>query len=327
MIFRAFENPSVVLRLTFRSKILEEGGLCARPGVGTSADYRTSMAYLMNPIEEEPCGGLWLNGEKRPLERGAARYHHSAAPPAGTYSASTANGGLTIANDHRFRLPVSAASFLGALVLLLVATPFVQGFSEGPLYEAVLYTLVMCTGLLASGSRRRIKLAAVCLALTAIWLNQLWPQKCPALTFILPAMAFLGIVIASLLAFILRAEQVDANVLCAGISVYLILGLLWGLAYTLVAQVNLHAFECSSHPGTPVAMSGFTSMYFSFTTLATLGYGDITPATDIARMLTMLEGMTGTLFVGVMIARLVCLYSASGQIRKNTGDRGRSNHK
>ena len=61
-------------------------------------------------------------------------------------------------------------------------------------------------------------------------------------------------------------------------------------------------------------MSGFTAIYFSFITLATLGYGDITPAADIARMLAMLEAMTGTLFVGVMIARLVSLYSASGQM-------------
>jgi hypothetical protein len=222
--------------------------------------------------------------------------------------------------DDRPRLRVSAASFLAALVLLLVATPFVQRFSKGPLCEAVLYTLVMCTGLLACDSRRRFTVAAVSLALASIWLNQLWPQKCPALTFILPALAFLGIVIASLLRFILRAKQVDANVLCAGISVYLILGLLWGLAYTLVAQLNPNAFAFGTHPGTVATMSGFTSIYFSFTTLATLGYGDITPATDVARMLAMLEAMTGTLFVGVMIAHLVSLYSASEQRDTSASD-------
>jgi hypothetical protein len=89
--------------------------------------------------------------------------------------------------------------------------------------------------------------------------------------------------------------------------------LLWGQAYTLVAQLFPNAFSFSTHPGTTAAMSGFTSIYFSFTTLATLGYGDITPTADVARMLAMLEAMTGTLFVGVMIARLVSLYSASAQ--------------
>ncbi len=138
-------------------------------------------------------------------------------------------------------------------------------------------------------------------------------------------MAFLVVVTASLLRFVLRAKQVDAEVLCAGISVYLILGLLWGLAYTLVAQVNPNAFSFSTRSETAATMSGFTAIYFSFITLATLGYGDITPAADIARMLAMLEAMTGTLFVGVMIARLVSLYSTSGQSQTLTHDDGQSN--
>ena len=228
---------------------------------------------------------------------------------------------------HRLRLRVSAVGFLAALVLMLVATPFVRGFKEGPLYEAVLFTLVMCTGLIASGSRRRLAFVLVSLALAATWLNQLWPQKYPALTFILPAMAFLAVVIASLLGFILRAKRVNANVLCAGISVYLIFGLLWGLAYTLAAQVNPKAFAFGAHSETAATMSGFTGIYFSFTTLATLGYGDITPAADVARMLAMLEAMTGTLFVGVMIARLVSLYSASGQSQTPAHDEGQSNQR
>jgi len=244
-----------------------------------------------------------------------------------TEAATTVNGRPSFARDRRFRVRVSAVGFLAALVLVLVATPFVQGFKGGQLYETVLFTLVMCTGLIASGSCPRLAFALVSLALAAVWLNQLWPGGCPALTFILPAMAFLAVVTASLLRFILRAKRVDAEVLCAGISVYLILGLLWSLAYTLVAQVNPNAFSFSTPSGTPATMSGFTATYFSFITLATLGYGDITPAADIARMLAMLEAMTGTLFVGVMIARLVSLYSASGQSQTPAHDEGRSNQK
>ena len=243
------------------------------------------------------------------------------------FQATTATGRSSFARDRRFGRRVSAVGFLAALVLMLVATPFVRGLKQGQLYEAVLFTVVMCMGLIASGSCPRLALALVSFALAAISLNQLWPQVCPALTFILPAMAILVVVTASLLRFVLRAKQVDAEVLCAGISVYLILGLLWGLAYTLVAQVNPNAFSFSTPSGTAAAMSGFTAIYFSFITLATLGYGDITPAADIARMLAMLEAMTGTLFVGVMIARLVSLYSAPGQSQTPAHDEGRSNRK
>ena len=235
------------------------------------------------------------------------------APEAETHHPAASNERSKFARYRRLRLRVSAVGFLAALVVCLVATPFVQGLEEGQLYQAVLFTLVMCTGLIASGSCRGLAFALVSFALTAIWLNQIWPQKCPALTFILPAIAFLGVVIASLLGFVLRAKRVDANVLCAGISVYLILGLLWGLAYTFVAQVNPNAFSFNTRSGTAATMSGFTAIYFSFTTLMTVGYGDVTPVADVARMLAMLEAMTGTLFVGVMIARLVSLYSAPGR--------------
>jgi hypothetical protein len=239
--------------------------------------------------------------------------------------ATTTNARPSFARDRRFGLRVSAVGFLAALVLMLVATPFVRGLKEGQLCEAVLFTVVMCMGLIASGSCPRVTFALVSFALAAIWLNQLWPRSCPALTFILPAMAILVVVTASLLRFVLRAKEVNAEVLCAGISVYLILGLLWGLAYTLVAQVNPDAFSFSTRSGTAATMSGFTAIYFSFITLATLGYGDITPVADVARMLAMLEAMTGTLFVGVMIARLVSLYSASGQSQTPAHDEGRSN--
>jgi hypothetical protein len=230
----------------------------------------------------------------------------------------------------RLRVQVSAAGFLAALVLLLIVTPFVRGFREGQIYEAVLFTLVMCTGLIASGSWRRIRglaFALASLALTSMWVNQVWPQKCTALTFILLAMAFLVLVITSLSRFILRAKQVNADVLCAGISVYLILGLLWGLAYTLVAQLIPNAFSFSTRAGTSATMSGFTSIYFSFITLATLGYGDVIPVADVARMLAMLEAMTGTFFVAILIARLVSLYSASWQTHAPLHDEGGSNCK
>ena len=247
-------------------------------------------------------------------------------PGAETDCAAATNGQSRLAKDRRLRLRVSAVGFLAALVLCLVATPFVQGLGEGQLYQAVLFTLVMCTGLIASGSCRRLAFALASFALAAIWLNQIWPQKSPALTFILPAIAFLGVVITSLLGFVLRAKRVDANVLCAGISVYLILGLLWGLAYTFVAQVNPNAFSFSTRSGTGAAMSGFTAIYFSFTTLATLGYGDITPVADVARMLALLEAMTGTLFVSVMIARLVSLYSTPGHSHTPPHDQIQNNY-
>jgi hypothetical protein len=58
-------------------------------------------------------------------------------------------------------------------------------------------------------------------------------------------------------------------------------------------------------------MNGFTGFYFSFITLSTVGYGDITPVSRAARWLAAMEAMTGLLYVAVLIARLVSLYSSA----------------
>jgi hypothetical protein len=58
-------------------------------------------------------------------------------------------------------------------------------------------------------------------------------------------------------------------------------------------------------------MNGFNGFYFSFITLSTVGYGDITPVSRIARWLAAMEAMTGLLYVAILISRLVGLYSSA----------------
>jgi hypothetical protein len=99
-------------------------------------------------------------------------------------------------------------------------------------------------------------------------------------------------------------------VLCASIAAYLSLGLLWALAYHLIASLNPGAFAINVSQLPSQSMNGFASFYFSFTTLTTLGYGDITPVSRAARMLASLEAVTGTLYIAILIARLVAIYSS-----------------
>jgi hypothetical protein len=60
-----------------------------------------------------------------------------------------------------------------------------------------------------------------------------------------------------------------------------------------------------------------SAFYFSFVTLATLGYGDIVPRTDVARGLAIVEGVGGQLFLAVLVARLVSLYGRGGPRTKS----------
>jgi hypothetical protein len=98
-------------------------------------------------------------------------------------------------------------------------------------------------------------------------------------------------------------------VLCASISAYLMLGLMWTMAYWLVDQLTPGgAFSFNTNAG-PRSINGFNGFYFSFITLSTVGFGDITPVSKMARWLAAMEAMTGLLYVAVLIARLVSLYS------------------
>jgi len=121
----------------------------------------------------------------------------------------------------------------------------------------------------------------------------------------------LAFVIGHLLHFILRAPVVNMEVLCGSIAAYLMLGLMWTVAYWLVDQLTPGgAFSFNTNRGAQ-SMNGFTGFYFSFITVSTVGYGDITPVSRAARWLAAMEAMTGLLYVAVLIARLVSIYSSA----------------
>jgi hypothetical protein len=213
----------------------------------------------------------------------------------------------------RFRF--SAAQFLIALVFLFIAFPFLELFQYGDNMEALLMTLVLVSGVLAVGRRRRTLVLAVALVLPALaarWINQFWQDLIPTELYLIPALIFIGFVMLQFLYFILRAPRVNSEVLCAGVAVYLLLGIIWMFAYILVARVHPGSFSYNVGPAPAHSLASFDAFYFSFITLSTVGYGDITPVSHIARTLAMTEAMTGTLYMAVLISRLVALYSSQG---------------
>jgi hypothetical protein len=211
----------------------------------------------------------------------------------------------------------STAEFLLALVLMFAAAPFIEDIRYGNSVEIALMTLVLVSGVLAVGrSRSTLVWAAVLVvpAITARWVHHFFPaQAAAAVIFLVAGLVYLIFLVAQFLRFILRAPRVNAEVLYAGISVYLLLGLVWTLAYMLVAALadpQHPAFAFNVGPASGQSMTNFNAYYFSFVTLTTVGYGDITPVSNPARALAALEAMTGTLYVAVLISRLVALYSA-----------------
>jgi hypothetical protein len=216
-----------------------------------------------------------------------------------------------VLKHHRFRR-FSSVQLLIALAVLLICAPFVEELEGGHLILSVLFSLVLIAAVVAVADRERTLAIALVLAVPAItarWINHFRPDLVHPSVFLICALVLLAFVIGHLLSFILRAPVVTVDVLCASIAAYLMLGLTWTVAYWLVDQVTPGgAFSFNTDRGEH-SMNGFTGFYFSFITLSTVGYGDITPVSQAARWLAALEAMTGLLYVAVLIARLVSLYS------------------
>ncbi len=121
---------------------------------------------------------------------------------------------------------------------------------------------------------------------------------------------------------VLRQKEVTRETISMSISVYLLLGFTWGLFYIVLHDVHPHSF---SFGGAPIPISGPSSeqqvfpvlIYFSLTTLATIGFGDITPVTLQARYAAVAEGITGQFYLAILVARLVGIYmSQSAGLRE-----------
>src|SRR5215510_9880262 len=221
---------------------------------------------------------------------------------------------MNLVLEHlRFRR-FSTVQLLIALVLLLVSAPFVEELEGGGLILSVLFSLVLLAAVFAVADRKRTLAIALVLAapaITARWINYFQPHVVHPSVFLVCALLLLAFVIGHLLHFVLRAPVVTVDVLCASIAAYLMLGLMWTVAYWFVDQVTPGgAFSFNTERGSHT-MNGFTGFYFSFVTLSTVGYGDVTPVSQAARLLAAMEAMTGLLYVAVLIARLVSLYSSA----------------
>jgi hypothetical protein len=98
---------------------------------------------------------------------------------------------------------------------------------------------------------------------------------------------------------------VNTERILAALDAYLLAGLLFGVAYWMLDQV----WPASFGGTTPGDLSLPQAIYFSFVTIATLGYGDVVPASEPARGLAIVEGVSGQMYLAVLVARLVSLYS------------------
>jgi len=109
---------------------------------------------------------------------------------------------------------------------------------------------------------------------------------------------------ALMLSAMLRAREVTHQVIISAVNLYLILGMFFAHIYTILDWFHPESFAL---PGLE-RESASHFVYFSFVTLATLGYGDITPKTEFAQRLAIIEAIMGQFYGSLVVAYLLSVY-------------------
>ena len=203
-------------------------------------------------------------------------------------------------------------SFLfAALVLLLAVYPYIPDSDLGTFLGGMISLLLCLASVWALRTRRRIFLGSVLLAVLVVVADATAMVGAGRGNPLVEA-AFLAFYLYTTVAVFLEAiasRRVTADSIVGILSVYLLIGVTFATLYDLLETLNPGSFHVSNGAGEAAYLGFKPLLYYSFMTLTTVGYGDITPVTYQTQSLALIEGTTGVLYVAVLVARIVGLYS------------------
>lgn len=200
----------------------------------------------------------------------------------------------------------------GALVLMLAGYPYFGDTTTGAALGGLTGLLVLGAGVYALGAHRWSLVIAAALALGAAGadLHSLLTQARGAVWAEAAFTAYYGVVTVLVFIEVVRQRLTSLDAILGAVSVYMLLGVAFGSLYDLVATLDPGAFRLNvPPPAGGDAYLGFRELlFFSFMTLTSVGYGDITPVTDQARSLAILESVAGVLYIAVLVGGFVNAY-------------------
>lgn len=196
---------------------------------------------------------------------------------------------------------------LVAILSLIIGSPFLSGIFRYGIIPDIFLTIIFIFAIYAISQSKKSSYVALCLAapmFISIWsshyLNNIGLLAVGQSLGIL----FTGFVISLLAKFVFQQEEVTKEVIYAAVVVYLLMAIMWSLAYSILEYFHPNSFSFpESYPN-----ETYRFIYFSFVTITTLGYGDVAPLTQKASSLVILEAITGQIYLVVIVAWLVGMY-------------------
>jgi hypothetical protein len=196
------------------------------------------------------------------------------------------------------------------LVLLMSVAGFVDLHTAHGMIVSLLFAFVLVTAVRVVTAENRPRMIAYGLAV--LWLAIKFIEVATQNEFLLvvadlPFVAFCFFCVGMILRRIVTAKEVNFEVVCNSVSAYLLIAITWAVSYELIYALRPESFSAAKD-GAEFTLNHF--IYFSLTTITTLGYGDITPVSVPVGIWATLEAATGVFYMAVLVARLVSMYRA-----------------
>ena len=193
---------------------------------------------------------------------------------------------------------------------LLVGLPLADTQRGGwiVIFDA-LFALILVSGVVTIARKPAFTAAVAALTVATLALRWASPARAPSVLKLwsdVLAILLLLILIFLVLVQVFREGPITGYRIQGAIVVYLLMGVTWAEAYQMVLRLVPGAFAFAQNPAT-ASLTEHALIYYSYITLTTIGYGDITPLHPFARSLAMAEGLAGQLYPAILIARLVSL--------------------
>jgi len=206
------------------------------------------------------------------------------------------------------------------LFAYIVVNPFLTPLPYSKYVVDLLLSFVLFSAIFAVSRKRKIlPISTFLLILTLLvhWLHIFGVIEFSQLVSYWILIVYLGTLIYSFFIAILNTRKVTLRLISATLCLYLIIGMLWGVIYTLLESIVPGSFSGGTleHADSPEQLLQ-SFIYFSFITLTTLGYGDITPQTTGAGGVCQAEAIFGQFYTTVLVAYLVGMYTSEHQEKK-----------
>jgi hypothetical protein len=200
-----------------------------------------------------------------------------------------------------------------ALLALLLLYPFFAGSVMAHALWDICSSAMLLLGISAISHVRRHLVIAVVLAIAVLgtkWSGYVIDHERLLLVNYGLGGIFFTFIACLLLADVLRKGAVTAHKIYGALCVYLLIGLTWGFMFLTLEGVQPGSFLFGQARLNGIEKDPATLVYFSFVTLSTVGYGDITPLSPPAKSFAFMEAIIGQIYLAVSVARLVGLHVA-----------------